>query len=265
MPLEDDLKDEFDHDTEEEIYELEPGDLAFLDAQEVHGEATSTPTRNTSPPSVNVSPICERPEIVILNTARNVPPELTSRIEPTWRCKPIKVRKFVDDNVQIEKLHMKKQNTYILNNVHFKKLRVVKSERMFRHIASRANKKGLRVNAAKTNLLLISASNSYEARAHLYDAENVRVDCSKELKALGFIFNSKGDVSTQVERLSNKFRHKVWTLRHLRKNGFEESELLRVYKSHIRPTIEYSAPIYHPMLNKDQTTNIERLQPCGPT
>ena len=257
----DDLEDDLIDTTEEQDeYNIEEGDLAFLDTQELTGTLASTPNRPTQPPSSHLSPIGQRHDFVILSSTRNVPPQLSSRIEPTWRHRPMSVRKFVDDNVQIEKLHMKKQRTYVSGNIHFKNPRVVRSERMFKHIAARAHRKGLRVNGAKTNLLPISASNSYDARAHFYDAENTRIESTNELKALGFVFNGKGDVSTQVGRLCRKFRQKVWTLRHLRRNGFNETELLKVYKSHIRPTIEYSAPIYHPMLTGDQTTKIERLQ-----
>ena len=83
---------------------------------------------------------------------------------------------------------------------------------MFKHIATRAIRKGLRVNAAKTNLLAVSASTSYQARAHIYDENNQRIDCQADLKALGFVFNSKGDVSSQVDMLCRKFKQRVWTL-----------------------------------------------------
>ena len=67
-------------------------------------------------------------------------------------------------------------------------------------------------------------------------------------------------ISTQVEKLSKKLRQKVWSLRHLQKSGFTESELLKVYTSYIRPTVEYSSSVYHPMLTAEQDNNIEKLQ-----
>ena len=41
---------------------------------------------------------------------------------------------------------------------------------------------------------------------------------------------------------------------------FRERELIKVYKTYIRPTIEYSAPIYESMINREQVTQVERLQ-----
>ena len=158
---------------------------------------------------------------------------------------------------------MKNQRTYEQNGIILKNPRVVRSEQMFNHIADMASKAGLVVNAAKTNLLVISAAKSYHARAHFYDRSSdtpTRVDCGPNLKALGFTFNECGDCSTQVNNLCTKFRKKVWSLRHLRKSGFTEEELLAVYKSYIRPTIEYSLPIYHPMLTGEQQQLIEKQQ-----
>ena len=118
----------------------------------------------------------------------------------------------------------------------------------------------MKVNAAKTNLLVVSASKPYEARGHIIDQDNHRVDCTNMLKALGFTFNTRGDVSSQINVLCKKFRQKVWALRHLRKSGFKEQELIKVYTSYMRPTVEYSAPIYHSMLSGEQTLQLKRLQ-----
>ena len=132
---------------------------------------------------------------------------------------------------------------------------------MFRQISRNAGKKGLVLNSSKTNLFVISASKSYEARAHFYDGQGTRIDSTSELKALGFIFNQRGDISSsQVEKLCAKFRQKAWSLRHLRRSGFTKAELVRMYTSYIRPSIEYSLPIYHSMLSGEQERTLEKQQ-----
>ena len=118
----------------------------------------------------------------------------------------------------------------------------------------------MKVNSDKTTLLAISDANSYEARTHIYDAEGKRIDSSGTLKALGFIFNAKADVHDQVATLCKRFRSRTWTLRDLRKAGLGTDDLLRVYKSTIRPVIEYSSVIYHSMLTDDLTEYIEKQQ-----
>ena len=64
----------------------------------------------------------------------------------------------------------------------------------------------------------------------------------------------------QVERLCKRFRTRTWALRDLRKSGFTDAELLTVYKSTIRPDIEYSSVIYHPLVTNDQSSYIEKRQ-----
>ena len=90
-------------------------------------------------------------------------------------------------------------------------------------------------------LLAVSAATSYRKKTHFYDGQNNRIDCTDKLKALGFIFNQEADVTDQVESLCRRFRTRTWALRDLRKSGFSQADLLTVYKSTIRPVIEYSS------------------------
>ena len=59
-------------------------------------------------------------------------------------------------------------------------------------------------------------------------------------------------------------RRRIWTLRELRRHGgFSENELLKMWYTtpwSIRPVVEYSSVIYHPMLTTEQSKDLERLQ-----
>ena len=93
-----------------DVYELRAGDLSFLELTPATSYAESTPIRPRFPPLVDLSPVpnIDQQPIMILPTASNIPPNLASRrIEPTWRHKPISVKKFVDDNLQNEKISMR--------------------------------------------------------------------------------------------------------------------------------------------------------------
>ena len=253
--------DDLEEQQEEEVYVPSEGDLAFLETEADTTNIQSTPNKAIRPDN-HLSPVLQdsRQQTVLLPTARNVPEKLRRRVEPTWREKPITVRKFVEDNLQTDKLNMQASETYIENGSIFKNPRAIRSESMFRHIATKAKTKGLQVNSAKTCLLVVSASKSYDAYAHMYDEENNKILCQNNMKALGFIFNRRGDASSQVDSLCRKFRQKVWALRRLRKSGFSETELLSVYKTYLRPSLEYSSPIYHSMLTSEQDILLERQQ-----
>lgn len=55
-------------------------------------------------------------------------------------------------------------------------------------------------------------------------------------------------------------RETTWVLRHLKTSGFSEPELACVYRTVIRPILDYCCPVYHPMINDEQDQIIERLQ-----
>ena len=80
------------------------------------------------------------------------------------------------------------------------------------------------------------------------------------MKVLGFEFGQKPTMHLHVESVILKIRRKVWMLRHLKKLGFTESELLMVYKSHIRPAADYCDVVYHSSLTDNQDERLERAQ-----
>ena len=57
-----------------------------------------------------------------------------------------------------------------------------------------------------------------------------------------------------------RLRSRSWALTKLRKCGLSSAELIRVYKSSIRPCAEYAAVVLHPMLSQEQSNCIEAQQ-----
>lgn len=53
---------------------------------------------------------------------------------------------------------------------------------------------------------------------------------------------------------------RFWSLRHLRKVGFNDQELVKVYTSSIRPLAEYCCPAFHSMLTDEQDQLLENAQ-----
>lgn len=49
-------------------------------------------------------------------------------------------------------------------------------------------------------------------------------------------------------------------LRNLKKSGFSEDELIRVYKTMIRPVMDYGSVVYHSSLTDAQDELIDSLQ-----
>ena len=77
---------------------------------------------------------------------------------------------------------------------------------------------------------------------------------------LGFHFSGKPNVGEHVKVLRRRFGQRLWILRHLRTAGFNDEELVKVYRTVIRPVADYMAVVYHPMLSDEQDEQLERMQ-----
>ena len=58
----------------------------------------------------------------------------------------------------------------------------------------------------------------------------------------------------------DKARKRLWTLRHSKKAGICEEDLLKMFNVFIRPILEYAAPTFHSMLNGYLRDQIEQIQ-----
>ena len=77
---------------------------------------------------------------------------------------------------------------------------------------------------------------------------------------MGFIFGTSATVKPHIEHMLQKARRKLWTLRHVKKSGFGTEDLLKVFNTIVRSTLEYAVPTYHPMLTGELRDSIERIQ-----
>ena len=80
------------------------------------------------------------------------------------------------------------------------------------------------------------------------------------MKLLGFHFDRRATAHAHVEALRRRFRERTWILRHLKRSGFNDQELARVYRTIIRPVADYCSVIYHSLLTDEMDQAVERLQ-----
>ena len=64
--------------------------------------------------------------------------------------------------------------------------------------------------------------------------------------------SNRPTVSAHVEALRKRLRQRYWILFHLKRYGFSESDLCKVYRNIIRPVADYCCKVYHPMLTDEQ-------------
>ena len=203
----------------------------------------------------------------MLNNVRNIghsfiyPPTETRVGTQVLIMKPVRIIKYVDDNITCEKLNF--GNEPVLRDAFLRKIKkkqAISTQNAFASITTAAQDKGMKVNESKTNLLCVSDSLNFKTLAFIKDSDGNVIECKEKLKILGFHLSDRTGVAYHVEEIAKKVRQKYWVLYHLRNLGFTEEELVRVYRCNILPILDYCCPVYHSLLTDMQDQWLERAQ-----
>ena len=57
-----------------------------------------------------------------------------------------------------------------------------------------------------------------------------------------------------------QFKNRVWSLRHLKRNGFTKPDLVKVYAAMVRPVAEYCSSVFHTLITASDSHEFERIQ-----
>ena len=80
------------------------------------------------------------------------------------------------------------------------------------------------------------------------------------MKLLGYMLGDKPGAAGHIEYLEEKVNRRLWILRKLRSAGWRRSDIVKIYKSIVRPMFDYCAVVYHPLLNRSEAGRLEALQ-----
>ena len=163
-----------------------------------------------------------------------MPEEPNNRTEAKWKAKLASYLRFVDDGFNLSAINFENSYGFEVNGVFWRSKHAVQAQNVFRHMVRNAEKIGMKVNTEKTAMICATDSMSYKAEAFIMDADGERVGCQDRMKVLGMVFVNDLTMDLQVNQVAKKMRMCFWTLRNLKRNGFTEEELVKVYKTMIR-------------------------------
>ena len=136
-------------------------------------------------------------------------------------------------------------------------LHAYKSERYLKLTTQNATKIGMKINDKKTKITV--AKNSL-VNSHINLRDGSQVYGQETLKMLGFVFGRRPNAAAHVDHIRVKFFACLWVIRHLLKAGLQKDELAEIYRIYIRPVIEYCSNVYHCLLTRDLSSDIEEMQ-----
>ena len=236
----------------------------------------STPMTEDMPFEPNITPFrTGSSSFVFLDRARNVrraldrgdnnitllrdttvPDEPNPVTSAKWKSRDTDMHKYIDDCIMDTKLNF--ETVELKSGI--KDKHAIDTQNVFKRTIYNAESIGMKVNTDKTNLLCISDSLSFKATAHIFSMEGTRLTSSDGLKLLGFKFGPRPNCDLHVQGIKRTFRGRYWLLIHMRQHYYTEEELVKAYKSLVRPIAEYCSVVFHSMLTDKQDEELERLQ-----
>ena len=180
-------------------------------------------------------------------------------VPENWVVKKAATKAYIDDLNIVEKVRHCDSISVISEQKQKTYAHAPQSESIFKCLSSRASDLNMKVNEGKTQVVCISAASSANVESYI-NANTKRISSSDSLKILGFWFGSEPTVDLHIEKLEEKFRARLWSLRHLKRSGMSEDDMMKMFKMVIRPVIDFASMTYHSMLTKEQVMRLERLQ-----
>ena len=171
------------------------------------------------------------------------------------------VVKYVDDVLGAERLFNLAGKMQLSTDQQTCSIFAKRSEELINAITVNAANLGLRVNAKKTQMVCVAGQNTSRISTFIRDADSgSKVLSGDEMKILGFHFSSKPTVDLHVEYMIKKIRKRLWLLRNLKRAKASSSDLTNCYTCFIRPVFDFCSNIYHSMLNKSLSNQLEKMQ-----
>ena len=117
------------------------------------------------------------------------------------------------------------------------------------------------LNAKKTVLFVVNFTKIHQFKPLLkIPGENKYLEVVQETKLLGYWLTSDMKPHTHICYIIAIANKRIWTISKLKKAGVSDTDLKFFYEMKIRSVLETSAVVYHSMLTKEDSNNIERVQ-----
>ena len=180
-------------------------------------------------------------------------------VPSNWVREPPQVKGYIDDFNIVEKVRLRDSITHFTTSKSTSLVHAPGQEALFKKLGGISSDMGMVINQSKTQTLCISPATHSKVKSYI-NLDGERIQSGPTLKILGFSFDERPGVHLHVELMLNKVRNKLWTLRHLKRSGLSQDDLLGIYKSSIRPILDFACPTYHLQLTSEMSCEIESLQ-----
>ena len=126
-----------------------------------------------------------------------------------------------------------------------------------------ANNHKMKINLKKTKILPFNVSKKYNFLPQLFFPGSEPLEVIYETKLLGVILSSDLSWTPHVNDVTRRATAKLWILVRFKHLGGSQEQLLKVYQTRIRSTLEFAAPVFWSGLTRQQSDQMEMVQKKG--
>ena len=116
------------------------------------------------------------------------------------------------------------------------------------------------INKTKTKCMLFNRSRNYEFPPELEFIDGTLQEVVSGIKLVGIKISDNLSWSENTDYICQKSRKRLWTLRRMKRLGFDPFTIFETYAKEIRSLLEYAAPVWHSSITKKQSAKIEAIQ-----
>ena len=118
----------------------------------------------------------------------------------------------------------------------------------------------MKINFKKTKILPFNLSKKYDFLPQLSFPDHEPLEVIYETRLLGITLTSNLSWTAHTDDICTRATKKLWILIRFKSLGGSKDQLLCVYQTRIRSTLEFAAPVFTGALTKQQEQKIELVQ-----
>jgi hypothetical protein len=122
------------------------------------------------------------------------------------------------------------------------------------------NDNKMKINYKKTKIIPFNTSKKFDFLPQLHFPDCDPLEVIYETRLLGVTLSSNLSWSAHVIDITKRATSKLWVLVRFKTLGGSTDQLLKVFQTRVRSTLEFAAPVFHSSLSQEQSRQIEMVQ-----
>ena len=210
------------------------------------------------------------PQLLLGYAGPEPAPLLAGPLPPCHEKKRVLKKKYVDDLSILERLNLNlalvpSVPTIGPRNQHEQPgLTLPPENSILQHqlsdLLTFTNSNKMKINVKKTKIISFNPSKKYAFLPQLSFPNCEPLEVIHEVRLLGVTITSNLSWQAHVDDISKRATSKLWVLVRFKALGGSIPQLLQVYQTRVRSTLEFASPVFHSSLTLEQSKKIEMVQ-----